>query len=569
MVQKRATVHPAGGVLVRHLDSITSGGKASPPGAEDLFQRATGKFYTPVWMALQMADRILDMLGSNLAAYQVVDPFAGDGRLLVALMERIANEERWRRTEWNFEAWDTDESALSMARVKLSESARTLGLRAKLRIRRRDSFLESRDEFGKFDLVVTNPPWESLKPDSRELRGLWTRDRQRFVMGMRDYDRRLAVELPNSQPATKLYGWGTNLSRCGLEVTVKLMRSGGCCGIVLPSSLLADQISAPLRRWVFSRMVVQSIDYYPAEAKPFDGVDQPCVVMVGQRDETGVGLDPVILRHDRERKEIARERIRLCPKHLEALEFRLPVELCAKELQLLLKLVRFKPLSDWESLRGGPFWMGRELDETGFHSFTGSSGEFAFIKGRDITRFGAVHCYKDFVTPGAREIPASARTQRVAWRDVARRSQARRMVATLIPAGVVTGNSLHVASCANDGQDRLYALLGIINSLVFEFQLRSRLGTGHVSIGAVRGVRVPDLNDSVLVKMLSRLVKAALDGEEMAEARIETVIADAFSLSRDDRGVLLKHFHGLSAQLEAELRTTFGFGAIGEEEIIA
>ena len=270
-------------------------------------------------------------------------------------------------------------------------------LKATVRVRQWDTFLESAREFGTFDLVITNPPWESLKPDSRELFGLSVNVRCTFETALRDYDKRLAEGLPNSQPTKKLYGWGTNLSRCGLEVAVNLLRQDGCCGIVLPSSILADQVSAPLRKWVLRKSAIRTIDHYPAEAKPFEKVDQPCVFTIVQRLERPCKVQPVITRHDHMLEEIASERIRLTSDDLKALEFRIPTELTGTELAQLLKLSKFRPISDWEISRGGTLWMGRELDETNYRSFLSPIGEFAFAKGRDVNRFTQIGPLCEFV----------------------------------------------------------------------------------------------------------------------------------------------------------------------------
>ena len=524
------------------------------PSIKRLLERAAGRFYTPRWMAKRLVEKLFRGYRIPGSALRVVDPFCGDGRLLVALVEHAATIEKLAGIEWHFELWDNNCDSLAKAGADLNKVVRASKAKASVVVRQWDSFLESSSEFGKFHLVVTNPPWESLKPDSRELVGIPTDVRCAFEASLRDYDNRLAEHLPNSQPSTKLYGWGTNLSRCGLEVSICLLHPAGRCGIVLPSSVLADQVSSPLRKWLLERGRILSVDYYPAEAKPFERVDQPSVVAVVKRSERPGIVDPIFSKFDRNHKEVISERVRLKTDDLQLLDYRIPAELTCQEVKLLLKLGQFRPLSDWDVSRGGGLWMGRELDETGYKAFVCSRGKFAFLKGRELTRFSTIRPKSLYVKDGAREIPKSANHQRVGWRDVSRRSQVRRMHASLIPPGIVTGNSLHVAYFADEDPDRLHALLGLLNSLVFEFQLRSRLGTGHISLGSVRGVRVPDLNDPSLVRVLAKFVRRALSGDKTAEIDIEIELAGAFSLSWNERDTLLNHFPGLPTKFTEVLR---------------
>lgn len=128
------------------------------------------------------------------------------------------------------------------------------------------------------------------------------------------------------------------------------------------------------------------------------------------------------------------------------------------------------------------------------------------------------------------------------------------MLATIIPPGIVTGNSLQVAYYPDGDLVRLQALLGVINSLAFEFQLRSRLGTGHISLGSVRGVHVPDFDDVSFIRKVAKFSRRALTGDPSAEVEIEATIADAFSLSQTERDALVNHFAGLPAEFSDKLR---------------
>ena len=81
------------------------------------------------------------------------------------------------------------------------------------------------------------------------------------------------------------------------------------------------------------------------------------------------------------------------------------------------------------------------------------------------------------------------------------------MHAAIVPAGMVTGNSLHVAYFRDDSLDRLLALLAILNSYCFEAQVNARLGTGHISLGMVKQTHIPSLDQ----ELIGQLAAAAKD----------------------------------------------------------
>ena len=257
------------------LKSISQGASV-----KNALVRATGKFYTPPIIADNLVGDVVSSLRlASKRELRVVDPFCGDGRLIVALLRKLALKLKHKRIRWRIFFWDYDENAVILSQQSISKTVQELGLDASLDPRCQDSFLLPQEYYGEYDCVITNPPWESIKPDSRELSELTDQDRKAYLAGMKEYDLKLASVLPFSQPRKKYAGWGTNLSRCGTELALKLVADWGICGLVIPLSLLMDQSSIPLRRWMFTNAEPLSISNYPAEAKLFPQVDQNIVTV--------------------------------------------------------------------------------------------------------------------------------------------------------------------------------------------------------------------------------------------------------------------------------------------------
>jgi DNA (cytosine-5)-methyltransferase 1 len=285
-------------------------------------------------------------------------------------------------------------------------------------------------------------------------------------------------------------------------------------------------------------------------------VDQTCAAAILERTPDAA-FAPLLSRFDAERRLLGSSRLELSRPELEQLGYAVPLDLAADGIRLLLRLSPLPRLDDLCGDEPDALWLGREWDETGYQRFTAATGTVPFVKGRAVSRYAVLNTFTEFVSDAARTLPISAAHARLAWRDVSRRSQVRRMIATLLPAGCVTGNSLHVGYFKDGDMDKLHALLGVINSLPFEFQLRSKLGTGHVSLGSVRDVHVPRFDDARMVSTLSALTRRVLDGEAGAEAAVEVAVARAYGLTREEFAMQLGIFDRLPGAFRSEMLELF------------
>lgn len=523
--------------------------------AKPLQARAMGKFYTHPLIATWLATNVVSSLSlghlTSLSVIHVLDPFCGDGRLLVILLQLVNGFEWSKRLRWHVAFWDYDKTAVQDAWANLRSCIQGLDFEVVLEPVNHDSLFVNSDLYGKYELVLTNPPWETIKPDRRELAVMSEEERARYCTALKQYDVQLAKAHPYSQPTKKFAGWGTNLSRCGLELSLKLTADNGVCGIVTPLSLLTDQASRTLRAWLFSQAIMPFLAYYPAEARLFSDVDQESVAFVlhkSQRNELATN----IVKFSRDREQAPPVALTYSRSELAELEFVLPVVYGEAQFYLSRKWKQLDTLQDLETSDPDQLWLGRELDETGYHGYLSPSGRYPFVKGRMISRFSVVEVPKGYVREDVKTIPITVSYERLVWRDISRPSQIRRIQAAIIPPGWVAGNSLHVACFRSGNANKLRALLGIVNSLPFEFQVRARLGTGHISLGAVRQVRIPPLTDEA-VELISTAIAKLEAGELDAELELEVLVARIYGLNHGEFECILQHFSGLDPTMVDKL----------------
>ena len=514
--------------LYHFTESLMAG--SQPYAGKSLNDRTAGKFYTPSEIGDRLVEDVstlIDFGGQD--ELSIIDPFCGDGRLVSNFLKK--NADLLKGKTCLIHLWDVDAKAVAEAACHLERLTSSLGLKKSIFAVCQNSFSEDHIRFGRFDLCITNPPWEVIKPDKRELADLSDLETDEYLIRLRKLDDFISRKYPLSQPKIKFSGWGTNLARVGVEFALRLVEPiNGIAGIVSPASLFGDKMSFKLREWMFSKFDLKKVNHYRAESKLFEKVDQDVVSFSCKSAEiSSVELGMTKFTYfDKLRIEQDFGEFPFNSSELKEVDYCLPNYFGLKGMDIINLLGQFSRLGDLNEL-----WTGRELDGTRDKDLMHPVGEIPLYKGRMINRYRIIGEPDSFVRKNdVNRLPASFCHKRIGWRDVSRHSQKRRMKACILAENVITDNSLNIACVKNSEDDELlFAILVVMNSLIFELQVRCYLSTSHLSLGTVRMAKIPDLNDRNVVNHLAKFGKALTNGVTVNELSAERAVCEAYGLN--------------------------------------
>lgn len=494
-----------------------------------------GKFYTDFDVCASIAKSIGRLYHASLFATEikVIDPFCGDGRLVLSLLTELIGKAEFQTMLFHIELWDIDSEAVDVAKISIARFCEQHMVKHRIVTRVSDAFVDYRGYRGVFDICVTNPPWGLLKPQKLFSKNNSDEDLERYRDALERYDSFMREEFPLSQPNSRFGKWGTNLARCGTEVAVRLINRSGICGIVSPASLVNDQVSGRLRKWLFEDYRVVCIDYYPAELKLYGSADISSITMVIQGGETDQSLDVRMFtsKTDFEYKKIEKAVF----DYIRKKGYLIPLKTGIAAIPIMMYLELLPTTFDYCQETG--LCITRELDETRVGEKLVEEGRVEFAKGYMVDRY-SFHGEGYFLNEDKVVPPASVNLDKLVWRDVSRDSQVRRIKATLLPQGFICGNSLGVITCPKEHIGHLKMLLAIMNSMVFEYQARSMLVSNHVSAGIIKQIHVPAPSiDEDIINLIDR----QLAGEHM-EVELEIAAARLYSVSLEDYCTIVDSF---------------------------
>jgi Alw26I/Eco31I/Esp3I family type II restriction m6 adenine DNA methyltransferase len=491
-----------------------------------------GKYYTDFSVADDIVNTIdLQIINKNdYADIKIIDPFCGDGRLVLLLLKKMVNS--GKILQWSkilITLWEIDSNALKIAEKSILEYCQANSINYEINLRNCDAFVEYRNFESQYDICITNPPWCLLKPQKT----IDSCDVKIYRNILEQYDMYIKEILPMSQPSSKFGKWGTNLARCGIEVALRLINEKGICGIVSPASLFNDQVSVKLRKWIFNKFNILKLCYYPAELKLYGKADIASVTAIFKR---GLQNKRIPIHTYDNFKKCTEEFLGTSElKFIQNHNYAIPLKTGIDSIEVMIKLERLPSVKDYCERVGLSFT--RELDETRIKEKLTSNGNFKFVKGYMVDRY----IFKDdnlYLNEELVSIPTTANLYKLVWRDVSRDSQVRRIKAMILPPGYVCGNSLGVIVGSKEQLPYMKTLLAVMNSIIFEYQARSMLVSNHVSVGIIKKIKLPSF--TINYKLVD-LVNCQLKGENEKQ-EIELLVTKLYGVSVEEYKRVLRIF---------------------------
>ncbi len=490
-----------------------------------------GYFFTPPSVAIRMVGL---SLANNPSAKVVFDPATGAGVFLAYQM-------LFNKSIEEVVGIELDSQTAQFALDLLSCIKKRIDREIRISIHCGDFFevFESYKNESRFDIVIMNPPYGSIKflasdlTDASTIANLSSQDRDHLGERLRQSTLEFSSKL---RARFKPYGLGRGTleySKLFMAAALELVNQRGVVVAITPSSWLGDETSYEFRKTILESGFLREVWIIPEIAKLFKGVNQPTAITVLGKEKTAVIMvsNPVMRMVDAEWSSSSLNLKSVLSVSGERKKFPKCDEEGLKILVLLQKNGKIKDIPELVNARG-------ELDLTQYkHFISAEDTGHRLIRGDHIhgwylaeasesDKAGFV-AFDQFMSA----ISGSAKSQyvhssRIAIPQCSYLQKKERIEAAIIPSDCVLGNScnfLSVTSDENRDEKELYYWL-VMNSSVTEWQFRIFSYNNHISnkeIDELSCVRY-DLLDADAKLFLSRL--------KTSNGRIE-VEGDAFIAS--------------------------------------
>ena len=398
---------------------------------------------------------------------------------------------------------------------------------------------------GGFDAVLGNPPWDMVRGDSGA--GEARQGRRHEARQLIDFVRGSGIYAAEARSHVNRY-------QIFVERALQIARPGGRIGLVLPSGLVSDAGSAPLRRHLLDRADVDTIVGLDNRARIFPihrsvrfvlmtatmgrptertscrfGVTDPGQLDALDELAQGAPAFPVTL----SRAFLARvsgEDDLAMPELVSAMDVRIVEKISASHPWL-------------SSPHGWHARFGRELnasdDRDAFVPATGERGARPVLEGKQVAPFRVAADRSVLeLAPGSRFTTRVARRARLAYRDVASATNRLTLIAAIVPARAVTTHTLFCLRTP-PAYERQLVLCALLNSFVANYLVRLRVST-HVTIAITSRMPVPVVGDddpvaARLANLVRELMTSALPVEEMPQyVELQAIVGLLYGLERDE-----------------------------------
>lgn len=505
-----------------------------------------GAFYTPYPLARSLIQQMLDLENisfSSIIQRSFLEPAAGIGVFAIAYIDEVLDrarqedllcEDNVRQLIENVHCTEIDSFTFNVmcrtiASHLIDNYSQYLGARPvtvhaicadalvniseqKPTLRGPVDFCGSCDVSRGFDYVVTNPPYNLLKPNSK--RGI-VGEEQKSLDAVRQ-----AVD--SNRGLIGVLGV-KNLYRIFMgRIMQAWMVEGGSMALVVPATLMGDATAADLRRelldsYKVSEMVVlgENDPHFPLVSQSIVAFAAKQVKCEGQTSAIRVRSGGAVVEHSRTLIESAGGVIPLA-------------QISPFASQLLNRKI--------PTLGSNPNIVNRrgEIDVTKFSDqiialASSNSGVPPLVRGAGISRYARPRAREGFVGNAQRIGPKGAlvKQRRLICQQVSQQHQARRIQFALLEPGTFVANSCNVLAIAvSDAGYTEEGLIAYMNSRPINDRFNWTSSNNHVSNGEIDSLPLPHGHDKRW-KMLEMMGRAQLtEISDSIDVQIDEIVID-------------------------------------------
>ncbi|MCC5629548.1 ATP-binding protein [Nostoc sphaeroides CHAB 2801] len=484
-------------------------------------------------------------------------------------------------------------------------------------------------ERGGFDAIITNPPWEIFKPQAKEFFAQHNELVTKNKMDIKDFEKEQNkllqnpiiastwLEYQSQYPYVSAYyrsseqyknqisvvngkkaGTDINLYKLFTEQCFNLLRSGGECGIVIPSGIYTDLGTKQLREMLFSQTKVTGLFCLENRKEVFEGVHRSFkfVVLTFLKGSTTTEFPSAFMRHDVQELQrfpsddslhINVDMVRqLSPDSLSVMEFKNQVDIRIAEKMLKFPLLGEKIQGKWNLILCNEFHMTNDS-----HLFYQDykPGRLPLFTGKLFNQFeqtGEKPLYwidekegRKALIGRTEDVGQLMNYQGYRWvhRRIARNTDSRTLICYITPKNVFTevnSTTLKVIESGISNQQMLF-LCAINNSFTLDWMIRQKVTT-TLNMFYIYQLPIPrltknDRNFNDIVQRAAKLICTTPEFDELAQevglgshqqgvtdeaeraklrAELDGIVAHLYGLTEDEFSYILTTFPIVNATVK-------------------
>ena len=404
-------------------------------------------------------------------------------------------------------------------------------------------------EDGGFDVIVTNPPWEKWKPNSKEffepyyqgfkslpaqkakakiaellknphIKGKWLQYNNHYEILSEIFRDEKNFKFQSADVDGRMVSGDLDLYKLFTEKVYTLLKAGGVSGMVMPSGIYTDLGAKGLRTMLFDKCKIESL-YGFENRRPviFPAVDsryKPIVIVFKKGSKT-LSFSAGFYIHGEEGMKkalksptnISVEFIKKAnPLSWNIIEIKTPLD-----YSIVSKMLKYPHLND--QIAGT--WnvsISRGFDMTNDANLFAKYGVgVPMLEGKNMHQYTKTwqEAPKPRYSVKENDITTNVPAEKVynnnywlAYRLVARSNDNRTMISTVIPPGYVCGNSLAIVKTDNNLK-ALCFLCGVLNSFVLDYLLRQKV-SANVNMFYFLELPVPRLDSGQQFEAIAKKV---------------------------------------------------------------